>query len=223
MLMPPQQSPAPPPITPGPGGNLDPNYGFIFNGQQQPPQKKFGLPLPRFGGSKRPLILVLIVAIALIILIPVLSGIFIRSGVNSKELIDVVAHAREINRVSAIVEQKSADQNTKNLAATTQVALVSEETEMLKYLGSVKVKVGVKNVQTYFDNNATNEIQTSIQNNNLSTTYGTYLKNEIGKYQNAVKTADLKAPKKAHAILQEISTSNQFILTSQQVASSTNP
>jgi hypothetical protein len=217
--MPPQQSPTPPVMTPGPGGNLDPNYGFIFNGQQQAPKGKFNLSFLGSGGSRRILMFVLIGAVALIILIPILSSIFIKRGVNSKELIDVVAHAREINRVSAIVEQKSNDQATKNLATTTQSALISEETELLNYLGSVKIKVGPKDVQTYFDKNAENEIITSIQNNNLSTTYGTYLRNELGKYQNAVKIANLKAPKKVQPFLKEISTSNQVLLSSKQVAS----
>jgi hypothetical protein len=221
MLMPPQQQPAPPTMTPGPNGNLDPNYGFIFNGQQKAPGGKFKFSLPGSGGSRRLIYMLLAGGIGLIILIPVLSGIFLKSGVNSKELIDVIAHAREIIRVSAIVEQKASDQSTKNLAATTQTALVSEETEMLNYLG--KVKVGIKDVQIYFDKNAENKVLTSIQNNNLNTTYGTYLKNELGKYQSAVKTANSKAPKKAKVILQEIYSSNQTILSSQQVARATSP
>jgi hypothetical protein len=224
--MPPQQPqpPSPPTMTPGPGGNLDPNYGFIFNGQQQQaPGGRFKFPLLPAGGSKRILMFVLFGAIALIILIPIISSIFIKSGVNSKELKNVLARDQEITRVSKIVEQKSNDQNTKNLASTTQVALVSEQAQLGGYLSSVKVKVAPNDLRLYFDAKAESKILTSIQNNNLSTTYGIYLKNEIGKYQSALKAADVKAPNKAHVILQNGYTSSQAILSSSQVAKATTP
>jgi hypothetical protein len=238
MLMPPQQPQdpqqdpyAPPPITPGPGGNLDPNYGFIFNGQQPQQQQqqqpsdggRFYLPQGRhFGFPKKPLMVVLLGIVVLIILIPVLSGMFLKRGVNKAELIAVMGRGQEIARVSKIVEQKSSDQNIKNIAATTQDALISDQNEMIKYLSTRKIKVGPKQLGIYADRKVDGNIDVSIQTNTLSTTYITYLKSQLSQYENAIKTASIKAPIKAREVLQVDLANAETLLQSQPLSSATN-
>jgi type II secretory pathway pseudopilin PulG len=212
MLMPPQQ----PQNQPAPVSNSDPTYGFITDPAQKP-KRRFSFSLP--GGNNLTKLTLLIVAAGAIvgILIVIASSVFGSSGVNKKELVDAVAQAQEITRVSDLVSQQSRDPVTLGLASTTSTSLTSQRAELLAYLKKAKEKVSPKDVAIYLNKKNDTDLQTAAQNNRLSDAYYTYLKNELGKYQTALKTAHKDNPKGAKTILNNAYNSTQTILSTQQI------
>jgi hypothetical protein len=217
--MPPQQQNQPT-MTPGPGGNLDPNYGFIFNGQKQPKKRlNFNL-LPSGNNLTKITMLIVGVGAVLGILIIILSSVFGSKGVDTNQLVGIAARAREINRVSDLVLQQSNDTNTDNLAATTANSLSSEQAGIFAYLNGLHIKVNIKELGVYQDKNTDTELQTAAQNNSLSSYYNSYLKKQLTTYQNELKTTfDATKSSKLQAILKDAYSSTNVVLTSQQVAS----
>lgn len=215
MLMPPQQpqdQQVPPPPTPT---SPAPQYDFIYNNPQ--PKKRFGLRLPSNNLSK---LTMLIVGggVVLAILIIVLSSVFGGKGVDTRQLVDIAAQAKEISRVSAQVAKQSRDLNTANLAATTQNSMDGEQTQITSYLKSAHKKYSTKDLNIHLDKNVDSELQTAVQNNRVSTFYGSYLKKHLGTYQNSLKTAfGSTSSAKLKPILQEAFASNKVILSTSVV------
>jgi hypothetical protein len=218
MLMPPQQPQNQPTLNSGPHGELDPNYGFIFNGQQKP-RRRFSLGrLP--GGSNIAKLAVLFVAGGAIlgIIIIVLSSTLFSTKINTKELDDVIARAQEISRVSDLVAQNTRDVNTLNLASTTSTSLTSQQEELLTYLHKFHKKISAKDLGLYLDKTTDTQVQTAASTNTLTTAYYNYLKKHLADYNNSVKTAYNTSGPAAKTILQNTSSSNQVLLNSQQLA-----
>jgi hypothetical protein len=201
--------------TPAPVGNTNPDFNFIFNGDQKP-RRHFNLP-----GVSSPIKLALLIIVggAVIgIFIIILSGI-LSPKVNTKEILDVAAQAQEISRVSASVTDKSRDLNTANLASTTSTTLNSQEVELINYLKRNKKKANPKNLAIYLSKQTDSEIETANQNNRLSEYYYSYLKKTLGQYEASIKSAyNTASGTNLRSSLQDFSKSTQVILSTQQLA-----
>jgi hypothetical protein len=213
VLMPPQQ-----PQTPAntPSGNSNPDYNFIFNGQQQP-KKLFRLP----GSNNTAKLAALIVggAVILGILIIILSSL-LGPKINTKEITEAIGQGVEISRVSNTVIEKSHDLNTSNLASTTSAALTSEEVQLNDYLNKNKKHVGVKAISLYKNSKTDAELDAADQSNHLSEYYYSYLKKNLTDYQTALKTASETASgPNLKNMTQGYILSTQTILKTQQLAS----
>jgi len=220
VLMPPEQQQPQPTLPSGPGGSLDPDYKFIFEDKKKP-RFHFRLGLPKNNNFAKTVALVVGGGIVLIILIIAASSFFGARGVNSKQLVDIMARAQEISRVSNLVsqQQQNVDPNTLNLAATTSSALSSEQTQLLAYLHKARARVSTKALNFYLNKNTDTQLQTATESNNFSTTYYAYLKTNLGEYQNALKTIIPGSPPMAQAILNDALTSTQTLLAAPQLAS----
>jgi hypothetical protein len=201
--------------TPAPAGNTNPDFNFIFNGDQKP-RRHFNLP-----GASSPIKLALIIiggGAVIGILIIILSGI-LSPKVNTKEILDVAAQAQEISRVSAAVSDKSRDLNTANLASTTSTTLNSQEAELISYLKRNKKKANPKNLAIYLSKQTDSEAETANQNNRLSEYYYSYLKKNLVQYEASIKTAyDTASGANLRSTLQDYSKSTKVILSAQQLA-----
>jgi uncharacterized protein YpmB len=209
VLMPPQQNQ--PPALP----NANPEYNFIFNGQQQS-KKRFSLP----GGNNFVKIAFLIVGVGFIVgILIIVASSFFGPKINTKQVTDVIARGVEITRVSDEVTQKSRDLNTANLASTTSATLSSEDNQLLSYLNKNKKKVNKKDLSLYVSKNTVAEIVSADQNNRLSEYYNSYLKKNLTDYLTAIKTAyDSTNGPTLKADLLQFSNSTKTILSTQQLA-----
>jgi len=197
--------------------NPNPQYDFIMNAGKQP-KKNFSLPklnLPR------PVKLTLAGIVALFVII-VLSSIFFGSKTGTYQpLIDAMARAQEITRVSALAQQNdSQDQIVQNLAATVQTALSSQNAQLSAYLKTNKATPSTKAL-AIDQNKATDaQLQAAAQNNNLATVYETYLKQNLATYKNDLSTAYQKAGPKGKVILSASYNSVQVLLANPPLSSS---
>jgi hypothetical protein len=212
MLMPPQQ-PNQQPALP----NSNPEFNFIFNGEQQP-KRHFSLP---GGNNFFKLSLLIVGAGAVVGVLIIMASSFLGPKINTKQVTDVIARGEEISRVSNEVTQKSRDLNTSNIAATTSVSMDSEGRQLLSYLGKNKKKVNKKDLTLYFNKNTDAEIIAADQNNHLSEYYYSYLKKNLTDYESAIKTAyDTTNGPALKSTLNEFSISTTTILKAQQLATS---
>jgi hypothetical protein len=215
--MQPQQPQGAPTLNSGPHGELDPNYGFIFNGQQKP-GKRFSLGrLP--GGNSFAKFAILIVAGGAIlgIIIVTLSSLF-GPKINIKEIDNVIARAQEISRVSDLVVINSRDVNTQNLASTTSASLMSQQQQLLKYIHKFHKKISAKDLSLYLDKTTDTQVQSAASTNTLTTAYYNYLKKNLTDYSGSIKTAYDTGGPAAKIILQNAYSSNKVILGSYQLA-----
>jgi hypothetical protein len=218
MLMPPQQKPT---LPSGPGGSLDPDYKFIF---EEPKKSRWRFSLFSSSGSMGRIALIIgACAIVLMILIIVFSSVFLKShNVNSKQLIDVMARAQEISRVSTVVtgtQSSNVDANTLNLAATTISSLSSQKQQLGAYLGASHVKVKLKDLKVYQNQATDTQLQTAAETNTLNTAFNAYLKSQLTLYDNALKTAYPSSSPKVQEILNTADDSTKTILASPTLAS----
>ncbi len=219
MLMSPNQQ-GKPTLPSGPGGTLDPEYNFIFNDKKKSRlHLSFHLP----GGSKFTKTIILVVGggIILMVLIIISSSLLSSKGVNSKQLVDVMARAKEISRVSTLITQQptGVDANTLNLAATASSSLSSEQVQLATYLHQSHVKVGAKDLSHYLNKNTDTQLQSATQSGSLNATYYSYLKTHLTDYQNTLQTIYQASPPKAKPILQDANASAKTILAAPQIAS----
>jgi hypothetical protein len=211
VLMPPEAQQQ----TPAPAGNTNPDFNFIFNGDQKP-KRRFRLPST---SSPIKLALLIIGGGAIIgILIIVVSNLF-SPKINTKEILDVAAQAQEISRVSASVAEKSHDLNTANLASTASTTLNSQEIELIDYLKGNKKKANPKDLSIFLSKQTDSEVETANQNNRLSEYYYSYLKKNLGQYEASIKTAyNTASGANLRNSLQDFSKSTQVILSTMQLA-----
>ena len=205
----PPSTPTAPVSSPSP----NPQYDFILRDPQQS-KRGFGLPsLP-----KPMLILVGVVGLTFIIIIiaAVLGG---GKGGSTQQLVEVVGRAQEIARVSTNMQQQSQDPDTQYLAATTQIALASEQYQLTTYLAKHGVKITPAELLVYKNSSTDTQLQAAKQNNDLETSYDAYLKTSLAAYQNAINNVKVGAPAARLAILNSASTSTQVLLAASEITS----
>jgi hypothetical protein len=210
MLMPPQSNSSS--SVPSP----NPDYNFIFSDQK--PKRRFGFKLPGSNNLAKITILIVAGGAVLGVIIIALSSI-LGPKINTTQLVDTVARAQEISRVSDAVILQSRDINTTNLAATTSNSLTSQEKQLLNYLAVNKKRVQPKDIKSYLNKTTDAEIVDAQQNNRLSEYYNSYLKKNLVAYQGAIQNAYSTAEgQNIKSTLNSFSISNTTILKAPQIA-----
>jgi hypothetical protein len=211
--MQPEQAQDQPPIESGPDGNLDPNYNFIFNGQKQS-KKKFRLGLPGSNNLTKITLLIVGASAILGILLIIFSSFFGSKGVNTEEVVDIVARGQEISRVSDLVALQSKDLATINLASTTSTTLNSDKKQLVNYLGIKAHKsINLADLNTYKDLKVDDQLQATNQTGGLSNYYYSYLKKYLTQYQSSLKLAGTDNPQSIKPILQQSLDSSTILLS----------
>ncbi len=186
-----------------------PQYDFILNGGQAPAKKTFGsLPKP---------LLFVAGAVILILVIIIWSSLSSGKSTNTSKVVDAMARAQEISRVSQLIESQSKDSNTQALAVTVQTTLSSQQAQMTAYLKNHGKKVSDKELAIYKDSGTDSQLQSAALNNNLEPTYDTYLKNSLATYNASLSTAYSSASGSLKPQLNDAYKSNQVILDSPQL------
>lgn len=179
------------------------------------PKSGFRLPLPNL---PKPILLVVGVLVILIVII-VAASFFSRSRNSvANQLVDIMARAQEIARVSTLAEPEVQTSETKALAATTQAALSSEQQQLGQYLSSRKFKFSEKSLVRYLDQNIESQLELAAQNGNLDETYINYLKKQLADYNAALQKAYLVASPNTQAILSEAFSSTKVLLSAPQIS-----
>lgn len=194
-----------------------PEYNFIFNGDQKP-KKRLNVSLPFASKLPRPVIFALMGAVALIIIIPIVSAIFSKPA-NSDQLIRAAAKAQEIIRVSGLVQQQTRDGNTQSLAITALSSLTSDQVQIKSYLASGKIKIGPKNLMIYLDKNTDKSLEVAAQTNSLEKVYAQYLKKQLTDYNTYLKSIYPNSSPKAKIILKDAYSSSGVLLSSPSLSS----
>lgn len=179
--------------------NFDPNlppppqqpvvnpYGFIMNPQQ--PQKK-----APFGSSGSNLQKILFAsggaAVLLIIGILVFNLLFSSPG-SSEQLIKVAQQQQEIVRMNTYAT-RLANQDMKNVAATTSATFLSEQAQYTAFLAESNLKIDQKKLAAGLKSSNTVLLESAVSTNTLDNTYKDILITELTTYQ-----ADLDAAYKA--------------------------
>jgi peroxiredoxin family protein len=210
-----------PPINLGTDKNLDPNYKFIFNGQQKP-SGRFPFRLPGSNNLAKITALVVAGAMFLGLLIVVFSSFFGSKGVNTNQVVDLIARGQEISRVSDLVVQQSKDTDTINLATTTSATISSDQVQLVDYIHKkVHKKIKNKDIDALKDSKTDEQMQAANQTNSLSSYYYGYLKKHLEDYQAAIRLTAADNPPSLSPVLNQSLKSASTILTDPQVIAST--
>ena len=161
--------------------NTPTKFDFMLKQQPKPQKSKFSLP------SNKPVKILLIAGAVLVVAI-LMASIFGGGGNDSKKVIDLIAQSQEVIRISQLEDQQFKDANTKNLSATTQMTLESQQTAFAAYLKKNKVKYGPKDLAIRTNKTTDAQLQIADQNNNLEDAYALYLSNTLTTYQNSMNT-----------------------------------
>lgn len=175
-----------------------PQYDFILK-EQKPQRGRFHLGLPGSGNNVSRGLLIGLTAIVLI-----LFAIFIFGGNGSanKPLVDLVARAQEINRISTqVANQQDVTADTKNLVATVQSVLSSQQKQMASYLAGTGTKIDPAKQTSYENKSTDSQLTSADQAGNLASFYQSYLQTNLSNYQSALQTDYKTAPPKARTLI----------------------
>lgn len=190
-------------------------YDFIM--KDQPKAQKAGG--PKLPSGSLPKILILggagVFVIALIIMI--VGAISGKNGGKFQAFTNLSYRSGEIVRVSKIVAGKSKDPDTLGIIATTDAALTSEQNQIASYLKGNSVKIDAKLTNPYLDKTVDAKLLAAQQNNTLESTYLSYLKENLGLYENQIKAAAPGSGTKGLGLLKSDLASVQALLASPQL------
>ena len=204
--MPPQNTQPPPAPAPG-------QFDFMMKDQPKPPGRVGSL----LSGIPKPAKIILVAVVGLFLLVILYSLFFGGKTTNADQLVGVAARAQEIARVSTLVQQQSANTDTKALASTTSASLSSQQKQLVIYLKSQGIKTDTKKLASRLDKNTDAQLLAAQQNNNYDQTYFNYLKTNLAAYQNNINTVQKGVGKKAQTILSTANTSVQTLLSAPQL------
>lgn len=185
-------------------------FDFILKDSPKPPRQYPWSSLPK------PLVLIAGISLLLIIGITIFSLLFGNRVSNGGQLIDIMARAQEISRVSTLAQQQASANDTKALALTTGDSLSSEQQEIAKYLKAHKIKADPKKLNARHNKSTDDELQAASQSNNYDQTYLSYLKTNLAEYSSALNNAYNGAPEDLQVTLKEAYSSTQQILLAPQ-------
>lgn len=157
-------------------------------------------------------------AVFVIALVFVIGSLFLgKSGTKWQNYINLANRAAEIVRVSDIAAKDTKNSDVLSLIATTEATLTSQQNELNAYLKSQSVKQDPKLGNPYLNPKTDTALATALQNNALDSTYLSYLKTQLTKYQNQIRLAAPTAGANALAILKSELASTQTLLDSPQL------
>lgn len=188
----------------------DPQFDFMLKNNQQ---SKRGFSLPRLPKPAKIALAVIVGLILLIIISSLLSG---RKSGSTQPIINSVARGQEILRVTTLAQQQLhlQDPATQALAATVFGALSSDQQQLKSYLANNKTKISTALLSADLDKTTDAQLQSASQNNNLDTTYVSYLKDSLAKYETALQTAYKSAGPKGKTIIKSSFDSTKTLLNS---------
>lgn len=192
-------SPTPPPIL-SPQNN-DP---FAFMMDNKPAGKK-----PVWGGFNKSSLrqrIMIVVGGVVILIILVSVGLSWLNRSRSAGLNDLVATAKkqsEIIRIAALGEKSSHDSRLVNLAITTRLSLVSQQTQLLVLIKARGSKLNSSSLAAIKNKSLEDSLASAAKNNSFDQNFETTLKDELGQYQTLLSTAfKLNSGPKTRAALQ---------------------
>ena len=189
------------------------NYDFIMKDGQ--PAKK-GFKLPSTGLPKKA-VWAIGGVLGLMILAVIYSAVS-GGGGSGQPYANALARGQEIIRVSTSVGQLAQDVPTQNLAATTQNALTSEQTQLTAYLTTQKIKVSTLALNGDKNTSTDSAMQTANTNGNLNSVYAAYLKSQLQLYAADLKTAYNSSGSHGKTILSNAFNSTEVLLQSPEIA-----
>lgn len=179
----------------------------------KPPGRFSGL----FSWMPKPAKIVLAAVGILFVLVIFYAIFFGGKTTNTDQLTSVMARAREIGRVSVLVQQQAKDTSTKDLATTAEAVLSSQEQELKSYFSDRKVKVNPKKLAVRLDKNTDTSLEKALQNNNYDQTYFSYLKTNLVSYQGELDTTLKGSSESLQSILSGQYQSIKTLLTAPQL------
>lgn len=203
LMQPNNQQPAPPPQDP---------YHFIMNADHK--SKKGLLPSANHSSLKGRLLMALGAGTILIIAFILFSSLVLGSkDKNAQTLIGVVAQQQEIVRVSDIGLKSATDSSTKDFAETVKLSVLSQQSELTKYLTKQKQKMtplqiaAKKNAQTDAD------LTAALKNNRFDDLFKETMLSSLNEYKTALaKSYDSASNATIKTILKNSYSSTETLL-----------
>jgi hypothetical protein len=212
--MQPQQPYYGPPAAPQP--TQQPNYDFIVNPNQPVHNRSVGGPSSMIG---RILVVgggLIVLIIAFVIIKGLLSG-----GGNAAAMLGVVQDQQElIHLASGAAMQQTISTTNKNFAITTQLAITSEQTQLLTYLAAQHQKISMTQQSLKISSATDTELTNSLAASTYDQTFQQVLQSELTNYGSALKLAykQTSGPKGRKLLTDEYKTAS---LLQQQLATPT--
>lgn len=209
MVMQPDTPPAPPPMQQMPQSNP---YKFITNpAQQQKP--KLSLP----GGKNDKLMRVVVILVGIVILISlIMFGMNLLGSSKQKninQLVTVAQKQTELIRVTEIGIKKAKTKEAKDLAMTTKLTLISQQSVLSDAVKKAGSKLDSKVLVLGKDSKTDQLLTQAEQSNNFDKVFLEKLKSELTEYAQSVKNAyDTTTSTKTKEAL-EIQFNNAVILS----------
>lgn len=168
--------------------------------------------------SSLPKPVVFIAGLSLLLIIGILLFSLVSGNrVNvSDQLVDVMARAQEISRVSDLAVTQASSSDTISLAKTTSSTLNSQKQQISKYLSTHNIKINAKQLAGWLDKSTDTKLETAAQNNNFDQTYLAYLKSNLTSYNSTLNSVYQKSSKTLQPILKDDFTSTQQLLAAPQ-------
>lgn len=209
MVMQPDTPPAPPPMQQMPQSNP---YEFITNpAQQQKP--KLSLP----GGKNDKLMRVVVILVGIVILISlIMFGMNLLGSSKQKninQLVTVAQKQTELIRITEIGIKKAKTKEAKDLAMTTKLTLISQQSVLSDAVKKAGSKLDSKVLVLGKDSKTDQLLTQAEQSNNFDEVFLEKLKSELTEYAQSVKNAyDTTTSTKTKEAL-EIQFNNAVILS----------
>ncbi len=199
----------------------DPNspnsqYDFIMKGDQPAAQTKAQSITGKFFLPKKMIFIAIGGVFAVIIGLVVFSSLSKDTG-PANNLTALVGTSAEIARVSDLVTAQSKDADALSLAATTSAALTSQSGQLSSYASSAGVIIDPKLLVLYTDKKIDADLESAAVNNQLETTYYSYLNNKLPSYQSKLQALSTTKSTTLLTVLEDSYNSAQIILTAPQL------
>lgn len=169
-----------------PTQNVNPDYGFIMNNGQVP--KKSLLP-----SGKSPLQRILIVVIGgfLLLLVGIVVFSLLSRGQTSSvdRLVGIVAKQEELARVAQIGEKQATSQDTKNLASTVSLSLISGQQQLLTVIKKQGRKITAKEITAAKNTDTDQELTAAAQANRFDEAFTATMQKQLLSYQQSLNEA----------------------------------
>lgn len=161
-------------------------YEFIMNPQQ--PAKR-NTPIP---GVKDPFIARLILIIAVVVAVVVIVGVVVsqllsRSQVNIPDLIGLAQSQQELIRVADQGATSGTQPVTRNFAINVQLALRSEQLQLLAYLQSQGHKLSATTLSLKKSKTTDTQLTTAQQTSTFDSTFVQLMQNSLTAYNTEVQ------------------------------------
>ncbi|HSX08052.1 MAG TPA: hypothetical protein VLG11_04115 [Candidatus Saccharimonadales bacterium] len=161
-------------------------YEFIMNPQQ--PSKR-NTPIP---GVKDPfiarLILIVVVVVAVVVIVGVVaSQLLSRNQVNTADLIGLAQSQQELIRVANQGATNGTQPVTRNFAINVQLALRSEQLQLLAYLQSQGHKLSATTLSLKKSKTTDTQLTTAQQTSTFDSTFVQLMQNSLTAYNTEVQ------------------------------------